>query len=531
MRLLSIFLLALFTPCGFSQSGQIDSLQKLLKNSFQDTTQVILLNELSLRILKSDPEQAKDYGQQALALATQLKFENGVGEAKNNLAAYQLMTGNADDALALALDAIRIGEKENRVALLANGHAILGTVYHNLLTYEKALFHLHLAQQLNINLKSTLVAGKIFNALGGIARDQGKNDSALYFYQKAMMVMKEGNDNYRVPEVLNNIGIIYTRQNQIKLGREYYNKALQAAEENDNRRAKILALTNIGGILLSEKKYKEAERTLMEALTHSKAINNRKSLSTIYMTLGQLKNETQQFDEAHFYISKFYELKDSLINLERIKKIAELEIRYETEKKINAIQLLEKDKKVLELWTNILIVAVVLLIIGMVEIYYFLEFRERKNRKILNLEIDHLLAQRKDLSEKYKSVVLMAPTISAESADQRILKKAIEVIEKHMSNSAFGVEEMALKLAMSRTNMHRKIKAITGFPPSELIKNMRLRKAAALLLRKADSVAQIGYMVGFDDSSYFSKLFKKNFGVTPSEYAKLNADEGLINSP
>ena len=77
---------------------------------------------------------------------------------------------------------------------------------------------------------------------------------------------------------------------------------------------------------------------------------------------------------------------------------------------------------------------------------------------------------------------------------------------------------LAIEMGMSRTNLHRKLKAITGFPPSELIRNIRLRKAAQLLLNQADSIAQISFSVGFEDHSYFSKSFKRQFGVTPSEY-------------
>jgi AraC-like DNA-binding protein len=73
-------------------------------------------------------------------------------------------------------------------------------------------------------------------------------------------------------------------------------------------------------------------------------------------------------------------------------------------------------------------------------------------------------------------------------------------------------------MGMSRTNMHRKLKAITGFPPSELIRNIRLRTAAQLLMNQSDTIAQISFTVGFEDHSYFSKSFKKQFGVTPSDY-------------
>jgi AraC-like DNA-binding protein len=80
------------------------------------------------------------------------------------------------------------------------------------------------------------------------------------------------------------------------------------------------------------------------------------------------------------------------------------------------------------------------------------------------------------------------------------------------------VEEMGKAMAMSRTNLHRKIKAITGFPPSELIRTIRLRKAAILLLHQTNTVSQVSLSVGFEDHSYFSKSFRKQFGVSPSEY-------------
>jgi AraC-like DNA-binding protein len=82
---------------------------------------------------------------------------------------------------------------------------------------------------------------------------------------------------------------------------------------------------------------------------------------------------------------------------------------------------------------------------------------------------------------------------------------------------------MSQEMMMSRTNLHRKIKSITGFPPSELIRSIRLRKAARLIINKVDSVSQIALLVGFDDYSHFSKAFKKHFGVSPTNYGELQS--------
>jgi AraC-like DNA-binding protein len=100
-------------------------------------------------------------------------------------------------------------------------------------------------------------------------------------------------------------------------------------------------------------------------------------------------------------------------------------------------------------------------------------------------------------------------------------------VEANIADSQMSVEKMADQMNMSRTSLHRKIKSITGFPPSELIRSIRLRKAARLIANRADSPTQVAHAVGFEDYSHFSKVFKKHFGVSPSEYP-VTASQELV---
>lgn len=519
MRRFVFCLLVGIAPWASAQNRILDSLTRALEHhSANGEGKVDILNQLSFRILKYQPERSLGYAQHALSLAQQLRFQRGIGEAKNNLAIYHLLKGQVDVALSEVLEAEKIGAQEARKDLLVHSYAILGSVYQNQLAYDKALSYLRQAQNLNKQLDNAVLSSRIFNSLGLITLEKKEYDSGLFYFKKALKVMEEKNEDYRLPEVINNIGLTYTKQGNNALAKEYYYQSLEAAKKSNNLRAQALALSNIGNTILFEKKYVEAEKILLQSLSISKEIKEAKILGACYMALGQLKNETGKFDEAHSYLSAFYEQKDSLLNVERVKKIAELEVKYETEKKEHAIELLERDNKIQVLWTNILFVAFVGVAIVLLVLYYLQEQRDRKNRLILNLEIEQLTTQNKELSEKYKDVLASVNGKGIESSDQRLLKKAIEVVESNLSDPLFGVEQMAKEMGMSRTNMHRKIKAITGFPPSELIRNIRLRKAATLLLNKADSVSQISFIVGFEDHSYFSKSFKKQFGVAPSEY-------------
>ena len=102
--------------------------------------------------------------------------------------------------------------------------------------------------------------------------------------------------------------------------------------------------------------------------------------------------------------------------------------------------------------------------------------------------------------------------------DERFLEKATAVIREQMSNPEFCVEMLAGKLAMSRVQLHRKLKNLTGHSASDLIRDIRLKEAAGLLKQGELNVTQISYEIGISSLSNFAKIFKEKYGVSPSEY-------------
>lgn len=132
----------------------------------------------------------------------------------------------------------------------------------------------------------------------------------------------------------------------------------------------------------------------------------------------------------------------------------------------------------------------------------------------------NLIAQRKKLRERYsgKEKALDPKEIAVTSIDQRFLEQVLDMLEKQYADGKFGVPEMQQILAMSKSQLHRKTKALTNESPGELLRNFRLKRAAQLLAQKADTVTQIAYKVGFNDLSYFTKCFKELYGVVPSAY-------------
>jgi AraC-like DNA-binding protein len=307
------------------------------------------------------------------------------------------------------------------------------------------------------------------------------------------------------------------------LSRQYFEMAMPILKKLDNRYRIAGTYAGMGELYNLMGNYDQAQSYYLQALALATALQQKMILKEIYAQLTQMEKKRGRFEKALHYFELATAYNDSLYNEGKAKTIAELETRYESEKKDQQIQLLARDNRIRALWTDILIAALALLAAASVLVYYLQRYRERKNRQILNLEIEQLTSQHRELSEKYKNVLSTGAETAMDSQDQRILKRAVEVVEENISDPAFSVEKMAREMGMSRTNMHRKIKAITGFPPNELIRSIRLRKAALMLLHQTDTVSQISLTVGFEDHSYFSKAFKKQFGVPPSEYFQSRA--------
>jgi signal transduction histidine kinase/ligand-binding sensor domain-containing protein/DNA-binding response OmpR family regulator len=141
--------------------------------------------------------------------------------------------------------------------------------------------------------------------------------------------------------------------------------------------------------------------------------------------------------------------------------------------------------------------------------------------KLIEVQIHNILENRESLRKKFsKELVLQPSEIAITSLDEEFLQKAINMVEEHMSDTEFSVDSFIREMGMSRSRMHRKIKALTAQSTSEFIRTIRLKRAASLLEKSQQSIEEIAFAVGFNSTAYFTKCFKIQFGKTPSDYMK-----------
>ena len=140
----------------------------------------------------------------------------------------------------------------------------------------------------------------------------------------------------------------------------------------------------------------------------------------------------------------------------------------------------------------------------------------------LHANIDNLLNNRRRLKGKYNSVqhTEKVDQIEVKGNDEILMERIVKAINKNLSDSEFNVDKLTVEVGISRAQLHRKMKELTGISTSEFLRNIRLEQAARLLREQKINVTQVAYSVGFSNLAHFSTVFRQHFGVAPSEYAE-----------
>ena len=145
---------------------------------------------------------------------------------------------------------------------------------------------------------------------------------------------------------------------------------------------------------------------------------------------------------------------------------------------------------------------------------------------ILELQVRNLLMNAYKMREGYKIEIDMSNVeVKASNTDEQLIRKVVEVVFQHLGESEFAVDDLCMSMGMSKATLYRKMKALTGQSTNEFIQNTRLKYAARILVETDKTVSEVAYEVGFSDPYYFSRAFKKNFGMSPKQWReKAGAD-------
>lgn len=141
----------------------------------------------------------------------------------------------------------------------------------------------------------------------------------------------------------------------------------------------------------------------------------------------------------------------------------------------------------------------------------------------LAAQIDSLLANRRRAKGFYSGLIQQEDNVRRQDLkdnDKDLMERVMKSINNNISEGDYSVEQLAADVGLSRAQLHRRMKELTGITTTEFVRNIRLEQAARLLRERKVNVSQVCFALGYNSVSHFSRIFKQHFGVAPSEYAE-----------
>ena len=419
-------LLFLFYQSFADKQAKIDSLQEQLKVS-KDTMKVKVLNALAEAYKEISPEKIIEYGKQALILSQNLEYKKGEIDAFDNIGLGYYSISNYEKALENYLKSLKIKEKifneiETIVTLDNIGNAYenlskydkaleyhlkslkikenicdeqgvsnslynIGVVYYRLNNYEKSIEYYLKSLEISEKIGNKKIISSTLNNIGVIYDCLGNYEKALKYHKKALKIKEEIDDKIGIAYSLNNIGAVYWHSVNYDKALEYYLKSLKIKEEIGNKKDIAISFFNIGETYLIIQNYDKAFFYLEKALEFAIETKTKLLIQTIYKTISEYYSSKNDFQKALEYHILYTEIKDSIYTEKSSKQIAEMQTKYETEKKEKEIKLkdLELTKKQGELKLQMLIIYFLFIIFLAIIVFSILLYRQFRQKKLANI--------------------------------------------------------------------------------------------------------------------------------------------------
>jgi serine phosphatase RsbU (regulator of sigma subunit)/tetratricopeptide (TPR) repeat protein len=411
-----------------AQASKIDSIKTFLQTAKEDTVKANGLNELARAYLfeRNDFTNLYKYATQLLTLSQKLHFKKGIAYGYLNTAVYfkskgeyktslefdfrslKLMReignkkgesscyigigqnyidlGNYPEATNYTLRGIKMKEEIDDKRGVATGYNNLGNIFLYQNKFQEALHYQLISLKIKQEINDKVGMGMSYNNLGLVYYSQLKLDTALIYLKKALQIKEDLKDKIGMSTTYTNIGNIYFEQKNWDEALRYQIKSLNVSEEASNKRGLLTAFNAIGSIYEQKKDYPAAINYYNKTLSISKEIDMKQGILEGYKSLSSVYKASKQFENSLKYFNMYHEVKDSLLNKENFKQLAELNTRYETDKKEKEILLLTKDQllnaKIIKQQQLVrwgLTAGLGLLIISIISIYRRYRFKQKAN--------------------------------------------------------------------------------------------------------------------------------------------------------
>lgn len=370
--------------------SRIDSLLNLINTKEQDTNYVNRLNELGYAFLNQGMyDKSLLYGKQALSAAKKLNYYSGHFASLDLIGSSYRNRGEYEKAIAYYFELLKLHEQKNNKMWLFPTLGTIGTLYSEQKNFTMALHYFKQSLQLAREIKDEYGIQNAFNCIGAAYYHQEMYDSAMAYYMPALELRKKLGDEMGIANSLTNIGLIHMRKQEYEKALENHLGSLKIYEEKKSAAGIANSLNNIGDIYYFLKKYERAEENYLQSLAIAKETHEMERLLDNYADLARNYSAKKQFGKAHKYAMLDKELSSVIFSKESAKQMAEMQAKYENEKKEQQIQLLNKDKYLTEMQVKKQQIVIYSIIIGLalVLLLAFFIYRSYRQKEIANKKL------------------------------------------------------------------------------------------------------------------------------------------------
>ena len=441
-------------------------------------TEADCLNLLAIiNVRLSDYDEAARYAKQCYALDEKTGDPDIMSSSLNTLAAIYMGANQENEAEKYILKGIEMAEKANNPNRMAILQAMASEVYHAQGNDEKALTYIEKAYEID------KAQGNEGRAMVRLAQ-KASVLIGLHDYKQAEQVLKEVIPFLRKTDDRQSLGIACN-----KMGMAQYNLKHEAE---------------------AIKYYREAANIFMALGDPYNEIHARKGL---YEALWKMDPE-----EAKRQMERFTSLKDSIYSNTTAERLA----KYNAEFGNDWLQIENHEQRRAKLWA---IVAAVIAIMAAVIIWYLMR-RRQQQEKHLNVELSERIRELREkydiLNEQYDNAIATSKQIDSEelsAGDRQFLENTTTIINELMQSGQIDANHVAERLNMSLFQFRQRLMAITDETPQSFIQNIRMRRACHLLDNHPEmNISEVALLCAYNDTPNFTRAFKKNFGLTPTQY-------------
>lgn len=448
---LILFLFVSSTLCFCQNQKNIDSLINRLNSTKQDTDKVEIYLKLSNEYSDNNPQKGLQLAEKALTLANHSGYKKWIADCFNTIGLYKRRSGNYAEAIEyyqkslkiykdignlkkegncylnlgtlygnqgnyqLALEyfqkSIVIGKKNNDKNLIAFCLNNIGNIHLYLKNYSQALEYYQEALKINEELKNKSGISICFSNIGAIYGAQENHSKEIEFYFKSLKIDEELGDKNGMSSDYSNIGNAYIILGNFNKSMEYNQKALKISEELGDKNGECWTLSSIAKLYIQLNKYNEAIDYATKSLLISKEIGDLEVEKLAYQNLSLSFEKLQNPTKALEFYKLFTLTQDSILNSEKNKQITEMETRYQTEKKQQEIELLEKDKNLKEIdfkrqTTQIYALACGFILMIVLSLLIFKNYRNKRKANILLAQQKNVIAEKNGILNQQNNEII-----------------------------------------------------------------------------------------------------------------------------